>query len=304
MSAPISLLVMAAGMGSRFGGLKQMEPVGPSGETLLDYSIFDAIRAGFDRVVFLIRRDFETEFRQRVGRRFEGRIEVAYAFQSLDDLPGGHAPPADRTKPWGTTHAIWSSRSAISGPFGAVNADDFYGRDAFVRLAEFLRHRPADGPRPVHAMIGYRLETTLSEHGSVARGVCRLRADGFLDAVEEMLKIERVGDRIANREEGKAETVIDGASCASMNCWGFGPDIFSMLETNLLEFLAAKGSDLKAECLIPTTVNSLVASGSIDLQVIPTTARWFGMTYKEDVPTVKASIAELISAGDYPDALA
>ncbi|MFQ3670189.1 MAG: sugar phosphate nucleotidyltransferase [Verrucomicrobiia bacterium] len=304
MSSPISLLVMAAGMGSRFGGLKQMEPVGPSGETLLDYSIFDAIRAGFDRIVFLIRKDFEPEFKQRVGQRFHGKIDVAYAFQALDDLPPPHRPPNDRTKPWGTTHAIWCARNTISGPFGAVNADDFYGRDAFAQLATFLKNRPTTTPRPLHAMIGYRLDTTLSDHGTVARGVCRLRPDGFLAAVEEMLKIERVGDRILNRQDGQPETPIDGSSCASMNCWGFGPDIFPALETSLLDFLSTHSADLKAECLIPTTVNHLVASSTIDLQVIPTTASWFGMTYKEDVPLVKASIAQLVAQGEYPSALA
>lgn len=303
MSVPISLLVMAAGMGSRFGGLKQMEPIGPSGETLLDYSIYDAIRGGFDRIVFLIRKDFEDEFRARVGRRFEERIEVAYAFQALSDLPGGYQPPDGRSKPWGTTHAIWSARDSIHGPFGAVNADDFYGRDAFEKLAAFLKNHPRDRERPLHAMIGYRLDSTLSEHGTVARGVCRLRPDGYLAAVEEMLKIRRVNDRIVNQEEGKPETVIDGASCASMNCWGFGPDIFPALESSLLDFLGQHATDLKAECLIPTTVNRLVSSGSMDLQVIPTSARWFGMTYKEDVPLVKASIKELVIAGEYPSEL-
>lgn len=303
MHNPISLLVMAAGMGSRFGGLKQMEPIGPSGETLLDYSIYDAIRGGFDRVVFLIRKDFEEEFKTRVGRRFEGRIEVAYAFQGLTDLPGGYQPPADRTKPWGTTHAIWCARETIPGPFGAVNADDFYGRDAFAKLAEFLKSRPNDTTRPLHAMIGYQLESTLSEHGTVARGVCRLRPDGYLAAVEEMLKIRRVNGRIVNQEEGKPESVVDGASCVSMNCWGFGPDIFPALEASLLDFLAQHATDLKAECLIPTTVNNLVSSGAIDLRVIPTSAHWFGMTYKEDVPIVKSSLNELIAAGEYPAAL-
>jgi NDP-sugar pyrophosphorylase family protein len=303
MTQPISLLVMAAGMGSRFGGLKQMEPVGPSGETLLDYSIFDAIRGGFDRIVFLIRKDFEDEFRQKVGTRFHGQIEVAYAFQSLDDLPGSFTPPEGRVKPWGTTHAIWCARSAISGPFGAVNADDFYGQEAFAKLATFLKGYPRSGDRPRHAMIGYRLDATLSPHGPVARGVCRLRPDGLLQTVEEMLQIQKKGDAIVNTKEGQPDQPITGDSCVSMNCWGFEPGIFNHLENNLTAFLKEKGTDAKAESLIPTTVNQLVSESIIDVEVIPTSALWFGMTYKDDLPQVKASIASLVASGHYPTSL-
>ncbi len=294
---------MAAGMGSRFGGLKQMEPVGPSGETLLDYSIFDALRAGFDRVVFLIRKDFEKDFRDRVGRRFEGRAAVEYAHQELAQLPSGFSVPQGRKKPWGTTHAVWCARHALNGPFGVVNADDFYGRDAFARLAAFLRQPRPSCPAPEFAMIGYRLDATLSEHGSVARGVCRTQEDGLLVSVDELTAIARTPEGIRNTKPGEPAPALTGAECVSMNCWGFGPALFPLLDSVLVEFLKAKGTDLKAEHYIPVAVNALVQAGRAHCRVLPTTAAWFGMTYREDHPKVREAIARLVAAGEYPAAL-
>jgi NDP-sugar pyrophosphorylase family protein len=291
MSSP-TLLVLAAGMGSRYGGLKQLDPVGPGGETLLDYSVQDAIRAGFDRVVFLIRREIEEAFRTQVGRRYEGRVAVDYAFQQLDDLPGGFTPPTGRTKPWGTAHAVWCARHAVSAPFAAINADDFYGADAFHQLGRFLAAVDPDANPAAFSMAGYRLEKTLSEHGTVARGVCEVGADGLLRGVEEFTDLARRPDGMI----ASGERTFAADTPVSMNFWGFTPQIFPLLEEVLREFLQTQGGSEKAECYIPSAVAAMIAAGAATVRVLPTSADWFGVTYREDRPRVVAALQALAQA--------
>jgi len=254
----LTLVVMAAGIGSRYGGLKQLDPIGPGGEIILDYSVFDAIRAGFGRVVFIIRKEIEAAFRERVGRTVEQAVDTAYAFQRLDDLPAGFAPPAGRTKPWGTGQATLSCRGLVTGPCAVINADDFYGRAAFRTIAGYLAGaRDRDGLYD-YCMVGYRLANTLSAHGHVARGVCRVDADGLLVDIVETTKIQRFGDAIrCERGEGVWED-LPGASVVSLNLWGFTPSIFDELGGRFPAFLEAHGKDPKAEYFLPTVVGELV----------------------------------------------
>ena len=294
-----TLVILAAGMGSRYGGLKQVDPVGPSGETIMDYSVFDAVRAGFDRVVFVIRRDFEEVFRTTIGAKYAGAVPVDYAFQSVDDLPPGFTVPAERAKPWGTAHAIRAARGVVQAPFAAINADDFYGRDAFQRLAEFLT-QPRAAARPRFAMVGYRLDQTLSEHGSVARGVCDVDAAGRLVTVTEMTKIVRVAGGAENREDPARPVALTGAERVSMNLWGFTPELFTALEARFPAWLAAHAQNPKAEWYIPFVVDELVGEGAAEVQVLPTESAWFGVTYREDKPLVVAAVQRLVRAGEYP----
>jgi UTP-glucose-1-phosphate uridylyltransferase len=286
-----TLLVLAAGIGSRYGGLKQIDPVGPSGETVLDYAVFDAIRAGFGRVVFVIRRDFEALFREKIGAKYAGRIDVDCAFQSLDALPPGFAPVPGREKPWGTAHAVWCARDRVRGNFAVINADDFYGADSFAQLARFLA--AAGGP-PRFAMIGFRLANTLSEHGTVARGICRA-ASGRLRSV-----VEQTGIAPADVGPGKR---FSGDEIVSMNCWGFTPALFPALELQFGAFLAARAGEAKAEFYLPAAVSALVERGEAAVEVLPTANAWFGVTYREDKPRVAAAIAALVRRGEYPDKL-
>ncbi len=296
----LSLLVLAAGMGSRYGGLKQVDPMGPSGETLLDYSVFDAMKAGFDRVVFLIRRDIESEFHEKVGKRYEGTVDVDYAFQQLDDTPGDAPVPEGRTKPWGTAHAVWCARGQVNGSFCSINADDFYGLRSYVVMADFLR--AGDGDEPRFAMAGYRLGNTLSEHGSVARGVCKVDGRGRLMNIVEFTGIEKRGDTaVQPQPDGDAQ--FSGDEPVSMNFWGFTPLVFPLLEARLTDFLARSGQDAKAECYIPTVVGDMVTDGAATVDVLPTDAPWFGVTYREDKPRVTESLAALHASRDYPTPL-
>lgn len=298
---------MAAGMGSRFGGAKQVEPVGPNGETILDYSVYDALRAGFDRVVFIIRRDFEAVFRERVGARFEKRVAVDYVFQELDRLPDPlFQPPQGRTKPWGTGHAVWCAAVAVRRPFVAINADDFYGRDAFASLARFFSttaRTPSESPARF-AMAGYRIADTLSEHGTVSRGICRVDPQMRLLGIEELTALESAGDGSGRMRmpDGSVRT-LPADTLVSMNCWGFTPAFFGMLEEGLLQFLATRGSDPKAEYYLPSAVAEAIVTGRAEATVVPVRASWFGVTYREDKPRVVAAIAKLIAAGEYPAAL-
>jgi NDP-sugar pyrophosphorylase family protein len=293
-----TLLVLAAGMGSRYGGLKQIEPVGPNGETIIDYSIFDAIRAGFERLVFVIRRDIERPFKELVGSRFEGRLPVEYVFQELDKVPAGFAVPAQRKKPWGTSHAILMAAEAIDGPFAVINADDFYGKASYELLAEHLKSDPKD-----YAMMGFVLKNTLSEFGSVARGLCRTSPDGYLEGVTELTKIEKDGAAAKNTElDGKIRK-LTGEELVSMNMWGFGPSLFAHLKREFALFLKERGQEEKSEFYIPTLVNTLVERKLERVKVIRTPAAWFGVTYREDRPRVVESIRELIKGGEYPEML-
>jgi hypothetical protein len=299
MSDKKTLLVLAAGMGSRYGGLKQVDPMGPSGEALLDYSVYDAILAGFDKLVFVIRRDFEDLFRAQVGAKYESRVEVAYAFQQLDMVPAGFSLPEGREKPWGTTHAIWCARDAVAEPFAAINADDYYGRNAYAQMAEFLSGPPAAG-KPAFAMMGYRLGNTLSDHGGVTRGVCRVDPAGLLIGIEELSGLEHTGAGIECPAPEGGVRHFTGTEPVSMNFWGFTPAVFSILEEQLSAFFAEKGNELKSECFIPVSVGDMVAAGKATCAVIPTDSSWFGVTYREDKPLVQAAIRQRTEAGEYP----
>ena len=299
-----TLLVLAAGMGSRYDGLKQIDPMGPHGETVLDYSLYDAIRAGFGRVVFIIREDFADAFRDGIGARFAGRIEVDYVFQRLDDLPAGFSVPLGREKPWGTAHAVRAARDAIHEHFAVINADDFYGRDAYQRAASFFNSLPANATHEI-AMVGYPLENTLSHHGHVNRGICQTDEMGLLTNVEEYLNIERESDGHVrgNALDGKRR-VIPAGSLVSMNFWAFGPGFFGLLEESFIRFLHEAGAQMKSESYIPTVVDQLIHAGHSQCPVLQTSSPWFGVTYPEDKPHVVASIGKLIALGVYPEKLA
>ena len=301
MSTKPTLVVLAAGMGSRYGGLKQVDPVGPSGEAILDYSVFDAVRAGFAKVVFVIRRDFEEEFRAKVGSKFERMVEVGYCYQDIADLPAPYSVPAGRVKPWGTAHATRAARDAVKGPFALVNADDFYGRDAFERLARFLVGSDTINDPVLHfAMVGFRLDRTLSENGSVARGICDIAPDGMLRTVKEMTKLVRAGDAAENREDESNLVKVPLDARVSMNCWGFTEGLFAELESRFPAWLAENGAKEKSEWYIPFVVDELVREGRADCEVLPTDSSWFGVTYREDKPFVVESIRRLVESGEYP----
>ena len=291
-----TLLVLAAGMGSRYGGLKQIDPVGPSGETIIDYSIYDALRAGFGKVVFVIRQDIEQTFREVVGSKFEKRLPVEYAFQELTKLPAGFAVPAGRTKPWGTGHAILVAEPIIHEPFAMINADDFYGADTFRVLADYLRQVRPDSND--YAMVAFTLRKTLSDNGTVARGVCQVDNTGHLKQIVEMLKIEKAGN---GAKQGAVQ--LTGDEAVSMNFWGFTPALFNHLRTELTSFLTAHGQEEKSELLIPSVVNTLVTQSRATCQVLRTTSSWFGVTYREDRPIVIESVRQLVAKGEYPEKL-
>jgi UTP-glucose-1-phosphate uridylyltransferase len=305
----LTLVVLAAGMGSRYGGLKQIDPVGPGGETVLDYAVYDALRAGFTRVVFVIRRDFEAIFRQKIGGRYTGRAVVDYVFQSTEALAPGVTLPTKREKPWGTGHAVWCVREAVTGNFAVINADDFYGADSFAQLAKFLNGQKT--AQAEFAMVGFRLANTLSEHGTVARGVTTAGADGALQSI-----VEETG--IAASEVGSG-CKYSGQEIVSMNCWGFTPAVFAGLDAQFREFLAAIGArgasnaggrpeaatsvprdPLKAEFYLPAAVSAMIARGEARVRVLPTESTWFGITYRDDKPRVEMEIAALVQAGLYP----
>ncbi len=294
-----TLVVLAAGMGSRYGGLKQVDPVGPSGEAILDYSVFDAVRAGFGKVVFVVRRDFEAEFKEKVGAKYEGFVPVDYCHQDIDDLPAPYVVPEGRAKPWGTAHATRAARAAVKEPFAVINADDFYGRDAFARMAAHLA-----GARPfAFAMVGYKLGLTLSENGSVARGVCRVDADGLLQCVTEMTKLVKADGMAENREDPADPVKVPLDARVSMNLWGFTPELFDELERRFPGWLAENGAKEKSEWYIPFVVDELVREGRATCRVLPTDSRWFGVTYREDKPFVMDEIRKLVEAGEYPASL-
>lgn len=283
-----ALLVLAAGMGSRYGGLKQIDPVGPSGELMLDYAVFDALRAGFGRVVFVIRPDFEDIFRAKIGARYAGQVKVDYAFQEIRRLPDDGPPPAGREKPWGTGHAVWCAREALRENFAVINADDFYGADSFRQLHAFLTE--ARGSQ--FALAGFRLDRTLSEHGAVSRGICRADHAGFLLSVTEETGITPT-DVGPGRKFSGQETV-------SMNCWGFTAGLFAPLDAQLRAFLRERGNDPKAEFYLPAAVSGMIARREAAVRVLPAAGTWFGVTYREDKPRVQAALADLVRAGTYP----
>jgi len=292
-----TLLILAAGMGSRYGGLKQMDPVGPGGETIIDYSVYDAIHAGFDKLVFVIRRDLEPVFRKTLGRRFEKKIAVEYVFQELDSLPPGEAMPSHRQKPWGTGHAILMAADAIHEPFGVINADDFYGAQSFQLLTAHLQRDNLN-----YAMVGFVLRNTLSEFGSVARGVCQLKHDR-LENIREIVGIEKHGLAAGYKDAAGGIHPLSGDEIVSMNMWGFHPDLFAPLRRQFVDFLNLHGADEKAEFYIPSVVNQLIRSGEKQVDVLPTRSQWFGVTYRPDHPLVVEGIKQLIRSGEYPERL-
>jgi NDP-sugar pyrophosphorylase family protein len=290
-----TLLILAAGMGSRFGGLKLIEQVGPGGESILDFSIFDARRAGFGKVVFVIRRDLEQRIKEIVGARIAKHLAVEYVFQELAKLPAGFQVPAGRTKPWGTTHAILMAAGAIREPFAAINADDFYGAESYRAMAHHLQSGTAD-----YAMAGFVLRNTLTEFGAVARGVCQVNGDGFLENIVELKSIERDGGHVVNTDAAGQETRLAGDEIVSMNMWGFTPQVFGQLRERFQKFLQLNGTDLDAECYIPNTVNELLVAGQARVRVLRCGDSWFGLTYREDHSRAVESIRRLTVAGYYP----
>ncbi len=296
-----TLLVLAAGMGSRYGGLKQIDPMGPAGETLLDYSVYDAIRAGFDRAVFVIRPDFEEAFQQRVLTRFAGRVETSTVFQTLDMLPSGFSVPPGREKPWGTTHAILCARETVTAPFAMINADDFYGRESFAVLGQQLADSVVEST--AYSMVGFTLASTLSDHGTVARGVCRTDERGFLTDIQELTGVGRVAGGGIRGQAATGPVELSGREPVSMNMWGFTPRIFPQLDHDFRQFLTEHGQESKSECYIPMSLGSLVHGGEATCEVLPTNSTWFGATYADDKPAVQAGLRKLIDAGEYPASL-
>jgi len=289
----ISLLVMAAGMGSRYGGLKQLDAVGPSGETIIDYSVYDAIQAGFNKVVFIIRKDFEDEFRLQITEKYSGKIRVEFAFQDLHDLPDGFTCPEGRKKPWGTGHAILAASGMIHEPFVAINGDDFYGRESFKVVADYYLSGADD-----FSMVAFQLDKTLSTFGGVTRGLCTVK-EGKLDTVIETGELQIAGQGVTSDRNIK----LDGSEPVSMNVWGFTPVLFKYLREMFVEFLHDEGNNLKSEYLIPSVVNELIQSGREDVHVLRSASSWFGVTYKDDRPFVMEEIQKLIDHGTYPKQL-
>ena len=289
----LTLLIMAAGMGSRCGGLKQLDSVGPNGETIIDYSVYDAIRAGFNKVVFVIRKEFYKEFRSLITDKYSGEVQVEFAFQELDNLPNGFFCPVGREKPWGTGHAILTTKDLIQEPFVAINGDDFYGLESFKVVAEYYQNGGAD-----FSMVAFQLDNTLSDFGSVTRGLCTLDGDK-LDTVIETDGLQMSSDGMKSNRK----IVLSGKEPVSMNVWGFTPDLFFYLESMFIEFLEKEGKELKSEYLIPSVVNTLIQSGQKSVQTLHSSAKWFGVTYKEDKPYVTEQIKKLIDNGNYPKKL-
>ena len=286
----MTLLVMAAGMGSRYGGLKQLDQVGPSGETIIDYSVYDAIKAGFSKVIFIIRRDFEVDFKLQISNKFSKDIDVEYVFQDIHNIPNKFSIPSDRIKPWGTGHAILSAHNYIDGPFNAINADDFYGRESFKVIADFYNRNNNS-----FSMVAFQLEKTLSEFGSVTRGLCEVKNDHLVNVVEteNLVKTESVIKSASSLD-------LNGKEPVSMNMWGFTPAIFDYLNNMFEVFLSKNSNDLKSEFLIPSVINNLIQSGDETVQVLYSNSSWFGVTYKEDKPFVVRQIHDLINTGVYP----
>lgn len=295
-----TLFILAAGMGSRYGGLKQLDGLGPGGDTIMDYSVYDALRAGFGKIVFVIRHDFEQEFRDKVISKYEGYIPVEVVFQDINALPGGYRPNPERTKPWGTNHAVLMGKDVIKEPFAVINADDYYGMESFKILADFLRS--VEGKKNCYCMVGFKIENTLSENGGVSRGLCQVSPEGNLTGVKECHGIQK--------KDGKMIQVVDGEEVpfpedgtVSMNMWGFTPDYFDYSEKSFLNFLKEHHDDLKSEFYIPTVVNELINDGTVSLKVLKTPSKWFGVTYAADRPATVEQFRKLTDEGLYPEKL-
>lgn len=293
-----TLLVLAAGIGSRYGGLKQLDSVGPNGETIIDYSVYDAIRAGFGKIVFIIRRDIEKDFKDLIGSKYSGKIKIDYAFQELTSLPDGFSAPANRKKPWGTGHAILMAKDIIHEAFAVINSDDFYGSESFNILAEYFQTIPADNTTEEYTMVGFKLNNTMSEHGTVARGICAFNDKGHLQTLTETLGIKNDGATVTS-DTGQ----LSGDEIVSMNMWGFRPSLFDHLDSQFRTFLTTNADNMKSEFFIPTVINSLINSGQANVRVLSTSSSWFGVTYREDKPRVMKSIQNMIEQDLYPSPL-
>jgi UTP-glucose-1-phosphate uridylyltransferase len=289
----LTLLVMAAGMGSRYGGLKQLDAVGPNGETIIDFSVYDAIRAGFTKVVFIIRKEFETEFRTKIGDKYQEKIKVEYVFQDLNNLPNDFKCPEGRQKPWGTGQAILSAKDVVKEPFLVINGDDFYGYESFKVASDYYANGKND-----FSMVAFRLDRTLSDFGGVTRGICQV-GNGVMTDIVETENIRKENDHVTSNRDVK----LDGSEPVSMNMWGFTPILFEYLSKMFVDFLAENGKELKSEFLIPSVVNELVQSKKEHVTILNSTARWFGVTYQEDKPFVMSEISKLIKSGTYPNPL-
>jgi len=301
MKKPL-LVIMAAGMGSRYGGCKQMDPVGGHDQVILDYSVYDAKRAGFETVVFVIKHEIEADFKERIGSRVERRMDVRYAFQSLEDLPEGYNLPEGRTKPWGTAQAALAAQPFINGPFAIINADDYYGRSAFQTIYSYLCAHP-DGDE--YATVAYHLENTVTDYGHVARGVCQVGADGCLTGIVERTHIEKGRPPRFTEDGGQTWTEIPGDTMVSMNFWGFNPSLLDRARERFPAFLdrALADNPMKAEYLLPTLVGQLISEGLVTVRALSSRDKWYGVTYKEDKPAVSAAIARMTAEGLYPDNL-
>ncbi|MBQ3930222.1 MAG: nucleotidyltransferase [Paludibacteraceae bacterium] len=296
-----TLYVMAAGMGSRYGGLKQMDGIGPNNETIIDYSIFDAIRAGFGKVVFVIRHDFADDFKKVVIAKFADKIPVDIVYQELNKLPEGFTVNPERKKPWGTNHAILMGKDVVKEPFAVINGDDFYGQESFQVLCDELVKM--EGKTGEYCMVGFPVKNTLSESGTVSRGVCQKDSNGYLTSIVEHTKIEENGGVIVNHNDDGTDTIVTPETPVSMNMWGFTPDYFKYSEDFFKEFLKENEKSLKAEFYIPTMVDHLIKTGEAKVKVLSTSSKWFGVTYAADKPTVLLQINSLISKGKYPKKL-
>ena len=297
----LTLLVLAAGMGSRYGGLKQLDQVGPSGETIIDYSVYDAIEAGFNKIVFIIRKDIEKEMKELLFDKYSKKIKIEYVFQELNNIPEGIELPADRVKPWGTGHAVLVAKDIINEPFVVINADDFYGKSAFKVVADYMKSQE-NNLKGKYCMAGYLLKNTLSEHGKVSRGVCEVNNNNEMIDIVERTKIGWKNDTIV-AEDSEKEIVFTGNEFASMNFWGFTPDVFPELESDFKKFIVKNYDNIKSEYYIPNIVSHQVNNGNASVKVLETTDQWFGVTYIEDKPIVIDKIKELTDAGKYPEKL-
>lgn len=299
MSRKTSLILLAAGMGSRYGGLKQMDGFGPTGETIMDYSIYDAIEAGFDKIIFVIRRSFEAQFRDFFKNKFEEKVEVHYVCQELDDLPEGFSLPEGREKPWGTAHAVWVCRHVIDEPFAVINADDFYGKGSFKLMHDFLSSVP-DGNTTAYCTVSYYLKNTLSDHGTVNRGVCSVDAEGHLTHVRECTRIKRLDDGRIVYDADTDPKPLDEESLVSMNMWGFVPSFMDETTRMFTDFLSEKIDVPKSEYYIPEAIQQLMDEKKAEVRVIASNDQWFGVTYKEDKPFVQDNMTRLVAGGHYP----
>jgi len=298
-----TLVILAAGMGSRYGGLKQLDQIGPSGETIIDYSVFDAIRAGFGKIIFIIRKDIEEAFKNQLGNRYAKLISVEYAYQNIDDLPDKFSCPKERIKPWGTGQAVLAAADIVKEPFAVINADDFYGRNAFRKTADYLKKTEDSQTTANYCMCGFDLGKTLSDFGSVSRGLCSIDSNNELSDVKELIKIEKTAEGIINTEKNGETTKLTGNEVVSMNMWGFTPSIFSHLTCMFEEFLLKRGKELKSEFFLPFAVDQLIKEKKAIVKVLNSHDNWFGVTYQEDKPIVIENVSKLISANVYPEKL-